>query len=133
MPYYKEDLTDLKCPCGMPGCEGSMYFHGKCHPEAPTWASYFDGVLTVECTVCHSVIAEFAIADKPVNYSDIVVDHGKFKESLKFLDITNDVRYLPEEERDNIIAGICDNLGWKREEIPERLQELELLRRLSEN
>jgi hypothetical protein len=64
MALYKEDLTDLKCACGMPGCEGSMYFHPECHPEFPTWVKYFEGVLTLECGVCHKQVAQFAVASK---------------------------------------------------------------------
>jgi hypothetical protein len=64
MALYKEGLKDLKCPCGVPGCEDPLYMHSKCHPEAPTWARYFDGVLTIECSVCRKVIAEFAVASR---------------------------------------------------------------------
>jgi len=64
MALYKEDLKDLKCPCGRPGCEDPLFIHSKCHLEAATWASYFDGVLTVRCSVCEEVIAEFAVASR---------------------------------------------------------------------
>ena len=64
MPLYKEDMKDLRCTCGHPGCEDPLYLHPKCHIEAPTWAKYFDGILTIECIECEQIIAEFAIASR---------------------------------------------------------------------
>jgi hypothetical protein len=63
-PLYKEDLKDLKCPCGRPGCEDPLFFHSQCHPAAPTWTSYFDGVLTISCVVCDKIIAQIAVASR---------------------------------------------------------------------
>lgn len=66
MLLYIEDLKDMKCPCGRPGCEDPIFMHAACHPSAPTWASYFDGILTISCSVCEKVIAEIAVANRPV-------------------------------------------------------------------
>lgn len=62
---YQEDMANMQCPCGKPGCEDPLYIHGKCHMTAPAWVKYFDGVLTVECSVCETQIAQFAVAKRP--------------------------------------------------------------------
>lgn len=64
MPLYKEDLKGLVCPCGVPGCESPMVIHSRCHPDRATWVSYYDGILTVKCSVCEQVLAEVFVASK---------------------------------------------------------------------
>lgn len=64
MALYKEDLKDLKCSCGMPGCEGSIFIHPRCHPDAPVEVSYFDGVFKVACARCSQEICSIAVASK---------------------------------------------------------------------
>ena len=60
---HKEDLDNLKCPCGRVSCEDPVYLHAACHIKAGTWARYFDGVLTIVCSVCESPVIEIAVAE----------------------------------------------------------------------
>ena len=39
-----------------------LFLHGRCHVESPTWSFYEDGILTVTCAECDSVIARIAVA-----------------------------------------------------------------------
>lgn len=35
-----------------------LYFHGRCHPDSPTWVCYRkDGTLLIECAQCRKPIA----------------------------------------------------------------------------
>jgi len=61
-PLKKEDLDKLKCPCGKASCEDPVYLNAKCHMEGDLWARYFDGVLTLVCSVCERPIVEIAVA-----------------------------------------------------------------------
>jgi hypothetical protein len=64
---FKEDLDQLGC--GVPGCEHShhdgIYLHARCHLDAPTWASYREGVLTLTCSRCGRHVDAVAIAARP--------------------------------------------------------------------
>ena len=64
-PLTQQDLKDLTC--AEPGCthdshENGLALHSRCHPSQPTWAWYKDGVLTVRCSRCESVVATIAVA-----------------------------------------------------------------------
>jgi len=50
--------------CSRPGCNctGPLYIHGRCHPDAPTWAIVDHGVLTIECAECKKLITKFKLA-----------------------------------------------------------------------
>ena len=39
--------------------DDTVYLHSICHMEYPTWCSYKDGILTIECSVCKRFIASF--------------------------------------------------------------------------
>jgi len=53
--------------CHTPGCnhkghDHPFFFHARCHPHSPTWASYLDGAITIECAECRRVIARVKVA-----------------------------------------------------------------------
>lgn len=51
----RKTLDDLKCDC----CgeeEQEIYFHPKCHKEAPTWTVYYGGMLKVICAECEKTV-----------------------------------------------------------------------------
>ena len=65
MPLTRQQLDTMQC--GTPGCteeHGALYFHGRCHPNAATWAGYADGVVTVRCSVCEQTIVAIAVAER---------------------------------------------------------------------
>ena len=66
MPLHKEDLDKLECPCGHPSCEDPIYLHAACHMKAGTWVRYFDGVLTIVCSICEKPVAEIAVAREAI-------------------------------------------------------------------
>ena len=62
---FAEDLD--QCHCGVVGCEhtthdGEIFLHSLCHPNAPTWASYRGGVLSISCAECGRHICAVAVA-----------------------------------------------------------------------
>ena len=61
---YKEDLDNERCPCGIPGCEQPLYAQALCHPDAPLWVRYFDGILTLTCSVCGRDIDWIVVASR---------------------------------------------------------------------
>lgn len=56
--------------CETPGCShethSRIYFHGRCHPDEPTWAFYdaSTGEVTVECAVCRKAIATIVVKER---------------------------------------------------------------------
>jgi hypothetical protein len=44
-------------------------------------------------------------------------DRALAKESLKFLNIVNDTRALPDKDFNNLVAMICDQMGWNEEDL----------------
>lgn len=38
-----------------------LVFHSKCHPAAPTWATYKSGKLRIECAECRTVVAVLGV------------------------------------------------------------------------
>lgn len=45
-------------------CDNSkLFFHAACHPKSPTWSSYSEGTLTVECSVCHRPVVAIKVAE----------------------------------------------------------------------
>jgi hypothetical protein len=63
MPLTRADLD--RTTCDSPGCNcstGGIYFHSRCHPDAPTWARYENSILTVECAVCETTVTEIVVA-----------------------------------------------------------------------
>lgn len=65
---YKEDLMVLGC--NHPGCkydhtvDDTVFFHARCHPDAPVWAFARNGSVYLECSVCKQGIAGIAVASK---------------------------------------------------------------------
>ena len=49
--------------CEVCGYDSSIYLHGRCHPDAPTWAVISGDVLTIECADCGKVVARFFVLD----------------------------------------------------------------------
>ena len=63
VPLTREYLDEAIC--STPGCDeehGPLYLHSRCHPEAPTWTLYEDGVLRVECAECREEVAIIRVA-----------------------------------------------------------------------
>lgn len=57
---YGTDLEAMVCTACQ--CQSStLYFHSRCHPDAPSWVSYHAGVITVACSVCDKVVATVAV------------------------------------------------------------------------
>jgi hypothetical protein len=53
--------------CGTPDCDhsahdGPLVFHSQCHPEAPTWAEYDRGILTITCAECEALLCQVEVA-----------------------------------------------------------------------
>lgn len=69
MPATKRDLDRLAIGgCATPGCthedHGTVFLHARCHVRGPIEASYKigSGTLRIACRVCHTVIADIAVA-----------------------------------------------------------------------
>ena len=65
MTLHQGDLDHMGCDgCGKKHPPGGMplFFHGKCHLDAPSWVMYQDGVLHVACAQCGETVAEVAVA-----------------------------------------------------------------------
>ena len=65
MTVFAEDLD--RAVCAVPDCRDEhqdLYFHGRCHPSAPTWAIYArgSGVLRLTCSRCSRLVTEIAVA-----------------------------------------------------------------------
>ena len=41
-----------------------LYFHAKCHIDAPPWSYYKNGIIHIECSVCRQPIFSFQVASK---------------------------------------------------------------------
>lgn len=64
MPMTREALDGMQC--ATPGCtepHGPLVMHSRCHPKSPTWVTYADGVMTVSCAKCDTMIIEVAVAN----------------------------------------------------------------------
>lgn len=61
MPMSREIPRCEEC-----GDDGSLYLHGRCHPEAPTWSILTGDVLTIECAQCKKVIVRFYVTFAPL-------------------------------------------------------------------
>jgi hypothetical protein len=66
MPLYREDMEEgPACRACGDGCpHGELYLHSACHPQAPTWVSYFADLLTLHCSACRKVVASFVVASR---------------------------------------------------------------------
>lgn len=63
MALTRQRLDTMQC--AGPGCtekHGALWFHGVCHPSAPTRARYESGVVTISCFTCKKVVVEIAVA-----------------------------------------------------------------------
>lgn len=62
-PKTQKDLDTVRC--SNPDCDhashGPIYLNPGCHPDAPSRCSYDNGVLTIECAVCDSVVGQIAV------------------------------------------------------------------------
>lgn len=69
MALTRRDLDGHRCQnpdCGNPECgDGTVYFHGRCHPESPAWTSYSNGQVAVRCAECDGLVVEIRVADGP--------------------------------------------------------------------
>ena len=60
---FKEDLEASRCVCcGVPGCESPIEIQCRRHPDAPSWWSYFNGLIVVECAECGAVTLRTVVA-----------------------------------------------------------------------
>lgn len=50
-----------------------VYIHSDCHIESPTWCSYRNGILSVECSICKKHITSFK--------AEMLEDNNKGKEN----------------------------------------------------
>jgi len=68
----KSDMDIKECNCPEPEeCDHSVLFiHAACHPESPTWVSYFkgSGELLISCGVCLKPLYRVLVAD-PISRS----------------------------------------------------------------
>lgn len=70
------ELERTVCSCGEEQCDNStIFFHGRCHPEAPAEVSYTkgSGKIVIACHTCKKLIAEVAVA-KPKTMAEIYMD-----------------------------------------------------------
>ena len=56
--------------CGNPDCQEShevLYFHGRCHLDAPVEACYDKslGAVVIQCAECGGEICKIAVAESP--------------------------------------------------------------------
>ena len=61
---YKEDLDQTRCECGRSALEEPIIFRSRCHDNEPTWCEYFDGEVTVRCSVCEKEIVRIKVAKR---------------------------------------------------------------------
>ena len=70
MPMTRTELDKVVAAgCQQPGCNCKgqpISFHPGCHPNSPTWASYFDGTLYIQCAECRSPIAAVAVGSEAI-------------------------------------------------------------------
>lgn len=63
-PIYTEDLNQMHC--SEPGCgcnhHDDLALHSGCHTGSPTFAWYKEGILTIKCAICETVITKIAVA-----------------------------------------------------------------------
>lgn len=59
------ELDAMACPCGSPACDG-LVLSGRCHPSAPTVATYQGGVVVLACAVCRALVTRIAVAAEVV-------------------------------------------------------------------
>ena len=69
MTLYLEDLENLQCNhpnCDHTSHDAEMYFHGRCHPDSPTWTLFnrVSGEIFVVCAECEREVACIAVARK---------------------------------------------------------------------
>jgi hypothetical protein len=69
MALTRQELDDAQC--GTPGCTHAhgvdatpLTLHGRCHRQAPTWATYHAdrGLLVITCAKCGATITEVLVA-----------------------------------------------------------------------
>jgi hypothetical protein len=65
MSLYREDLD--ASGCATPNCghdHSELFFHGKCHMDAPSIARYVKttGTVEIECAECNRPIASVKVA-----------------------------------------------------------------------
>ena len=65
MSLTQKELNDAGC--FTPHCNHDhsvIYFHGRCHPQAPVAASYekATGEIVIRCARCEMMIAKIAVA-----------------------------------------------------------------------
>lgn len=65
MAVPREFLDSLPCQCcGNPEHSGPMFFHSRCHTSSKVSAiKYKDGVTTVSCGACKSLVVEVLTAE----------------------------------------------------------------------
>lgn len=72
MALNKSQLDEaVRGGCAIEGCghdhTDAMFFHGRCHPEVPTWTSCSSrtGTVTVICSACRKPVVEIKVSDAP--------------------------------------------------------------------
>ena len=64
-PMTRQRIDALTCDgCGEDHNHEEMFFHSRCHPGAPTWAVYEDGVVVIKCADCDEVVVAIKVADE---------------------------------------------------------------------
>jgi len=59
--FTKGNLDNLQCDhCSAE--DGVVYLHSKCHPRSPTWSSYLNGILKIECARCGETILAIKVS-----------------------------------------------------------------------
>ena len=63
-PLTRLELAGMECPCGKAACDDDLFFHGRCHLQAPVEAAYQKrtGLLILKCAICHQLIARVKVA-----------------------------------------------------------------------
>ena len=65
-------MPDQNPKCEECGCEGPLYFHSRCHPQAPTWAVlHGKDKLMIICAVCDKPIATMDVANMEAYHGQI--------------------------------------------------------------
>ena len=72
-PLNAATLRKMACHSCTSG--GTLYFHGRCHPQNATWCHFNaqTGSIVIQCSMCSKLIAEVAV-DDPENRSQKIND-----------------------------------------------------------
>jgi hypothetical protein len=61
----REQLDAIACDCGDGPYQSTLTLTPRCHPHSAVFVSYEDGIVSVTCAACQTVVAQIAVASEP--------------------------------------------------------------------